>query len=149
MVEGSCFGVKLHVLRVDTRPMSTLSSIQRLPAHKLSEWKATEHFRGMTCILENIAEEDGWYHTLQLKYVRSWAPKVLMCQAIGELLSYWDKSKLSFDPFIPLYNKKTAWDFLILFTFFSFVPQSGTRISMLSICREKGLTHQDIWRPAP
>ena len=62
--------------------------------------------------------------------------------------SYWDESKLSFDSFIPLYDKGTSWDFLILFTFFSFVPKSGKRISMLSICRDKGLAHQDLWRPA-
>ena len=54
-----------------------------------------------------------------------------MCHAIeglGELLGYWDESKLSFDSLIPLYDKGTSWDFLILFTFFSFGPKSGKRI---------------------
>ena len=85
--------------------------------------------------------------------LRSWAPKVLMCPAmggLGRLLSYWDESKLSFDSFILLYDKGTSWDFLILLTFFSSVPKSGKRISMLSsICRDKGLAHQDSWRLAP
>ena len=75
-----------------------------------------------------------------------------MCQAIGGLeglLSYWDESKLSFDSFISLYDKGTSWDFVILFTFFSLVLKSGKRISMLSICRNKGLAHQDLWCGAP
>ena len=68
-----------------------------------------------------------------------------MCQAIeglGGLL-------IAIGTLIPLYDKGTSWDFLILFTFFSFVPKSGKRISMLSICRDKDLAHQDLWRPAP
>ena len=52
---------------------------------------------------------------------------------------YWDESKLSFDSFISL---------LILITFFSFIPKSGKRISILSMCRDQGLAHQDLWRPA-
>ena len=88
-------------------------------------------------LLRLIAPE-SYVHT-----IRSWAPKVLMCQATGGLegllISYWDESKLSFDSFISLYDKGTSWDFLILFTFFSLVPKSGKRISMLSICRNKGL----------
>ena len=62
------------------------------------------------------------------------------------LLSSWDESKLSFSSLISLYDMGTIWDFLILFTFFSFVPISGKRISMLSICRDKGLAHEDLWR---
>ena len=65
------------------------------------------------------------------------------------LLGYWDESKLSFDSFVPLYDKGTSWGFLILFTFFFMVPKSGKRISMLSVCRDKSLAHQDLWRPAP
>ena len=64
---------------------------------------------------------------------RSWAPKVLMCQAILGVhgsLSYWDISKQSFDSFIQLYDKETSWHFHILFTFFSFVPKSGKRMSV-------------------
>ena len=56
--------------------------------------------------------------------LRSWAPKVLMCQAIGglrELLSYWNESKLSFDSLIPLYDKGTSWDSLLFFFLHSFL----------------------------
>ena len=68
--------------------------------------------------------------------IRSWAPKVLMCQAILGVhgsLSYRDISKQSFDLFIELYDKGMSWNFHILFTFFSFVPKSGKRISVVSI----------------
>ena len=58
-------------------------------------------------------------------------------------------AKNDFDSFIALHDKGTSWDFLILITFFSFVPKSGNRISMLRICRDKGLAHQDLRRPAP
>ena len=57
------------------------------------------------------------------------------------------ESKLSFSLFILLDDKGTFWDFMILFSFFSFGPKLGKRISMLSsTCRDNGLAHQDSWR---
>ena len=55
-------------------------------------------------------------------------------------------SNRSFDSSISLYDKGTSWDFLILFTFFSFVPKSGKRISMLSIRRDKGFARRQCTR---
>ena len=63
--------------------------------------------------------------------------------------SYWDGLKLSFASFISLMDMKFTMKQLSFFTFFSPVPKSGKRISMLSSCRDKGLAHQDLWRPAP
>ena len=65
------------------------------------------------------------------KPIRSWAPKVAMWQAmkrLGRFLSYYIESNLSLDSFVSLYDKGTSWDFLILFTFFSFVPMLGKRV---------------------
>ena len=62
-------------------------------------------------------------------------------------VSYWDELKLSFGSFIDM--KLTTEQLIILFTFFVIVPKSGKRISMLSICRDKSLAHQDLCRPAP
>ena len=60
--------------------------------------------------------------TLTSDFVRSWAPKVLMCQAIrGELMGVDEHVR---------YVKASADFNLILLTFFSFVPKSGKRISM-------------------
>ena len=70
-----------------------------------------------------------------------------MCQAI-RVLGYLDELKLSFDSLISLHEKGTSWDFPILIAFFYFVPKSGKRMSMLSICRDKGLADRHLWRPA-
>ena len=68
----------------------------------------------------------------------------------GYLLTCEDELNLSFDSSFPLYDKGTSWDFLILFTFFPFIPKSGKRISKPNIfCRDKGLAHQGLRRPAP
>ena len=80
-----------------------------------------------------------------------------MCQAIGGLLSYWDESKLSFDSFIPLYDKRTSWGFLILFTFFTFVshmaPSSVVEASFsfirLCLCLDGSFWWMDDDIPCP
>ena len=51
---------------------------------------------------------------------------------------------LSLDSFLPLYDKGTSWNFLILFTFFPLVPKSGKRISMLSNCSDKGVARRNF-----
>ena len=80
---------------------------------------------------------------------QSWAPKVLMCQATRGfsriyLPTYWDDSKSSYDSFIPLYDKGTSWDFLILFPLFDFVLKSGKRTSILNICTDRGLAQSGL-----
>ena len=83
-----------------------------------------------------------------LDCIRSWAPKVPMCQTIrglGGLLSYWDEPKLSFTSFISLYDKGTSWDFLILFTFFfrSRVGKVDIDAQYSVSAGNKGLVRQD------
>ena len=59
------------------------------------------------------------------------SPDVPSKRGARVLLSYWDGLELSSDSFPSLrYDKGTSWDFLILFTFFSFVlkiSESGKR----------------------
>ena len=60
-----------------------------------------------------------------------------MCQAIEGLLSTLavgtNRSCRSIHSFHYM-TRETSWAFLILFTFLSFVPKSGKRIAMHSIC---------------
>ena len=63
--------------------------------------------------------------------VRSWTPKVLMCQAIKGLLGYRDESKQLFDLFIHYMAIERLGTFSFFLPSFSFVPKWGKRISML------------------
>ena len=62
--------------------------------------------------------------------------------------SYWDELKLSLNSIISLIDIRFTTKQLMFSTFFSFVPKSGKRISMLIPYRNKSLARQDFITPS-